>query len=51
MEPTSMASVLIIIVMLFIGMSFFLWLIPIQLWIAAWTEPETVSPSSSSRTS
>jgi uncharacterized protein YqfA (UPF0365 family) len=37
MEPSSLASLLVIVVLLFVGMSFFLWLIPIQLWIAAWS--------------
>ncbi|HEY6876497.1 MAG TPA: flotillin-like protein FloA [Polyangiales bacterium] len=34
---SSLISFFVVLVLLFIGGSFFLWLIPIQLWIAAWS--------------
>jgi uncharacterized protein YqfA (UPF0365 family) len=37
MDASSLISFFIVLVLLFIGGSFFLWLIPIQLWIAAWS--------------
>lgn len=37
MDASSLISFFIIIFLLFVGGSFFLWLIPIQLWIAAWS--------------
>jgi uncharacterized protein YqfA (UPF0365 family) len=37
MDVSSLISFFIVIFLLFVGGSFFLWLIPIQLWIAAWS--------------
>ena len=37
MDVSSLVGFFIVLVLLFIGGSFFLWLIPLQLWIAAWS--------------
>jgi uncharacterized protein YqfA (UPF0365 family) len=37
MDASGLVGFVIILVLLFIGGSFFLWLIPLQLWIAAWS--------------
>ncbi|MET0344539.1 MAG: flotillin-like protein FloA [Polyangiales bacterium] len=37
MEPSSLLGVVLVIVLLFIGFSFLLWLVPVQLWVAAWS--------------
>lgn len=37
MDGSGLVSAFILLVLLFIGGSFFLWLIPLQLWVAAWS--------------
>jgi uncharacterized protein YqfA (UPF0365 family) len=37
MDASSLITFFIFVVLLFVGGSFFLWLIPLQLWVAAWS--------------